>query len=249
MTDAQKFVVVASPRTGSNYLQSLLSSHPKVFCAGETFLQPQRVIDELRDIQAPVEKLGQLGKSLKGGKSVAALETFYSMAPCVNAEALGFRLFYDHLGYVRNQAVMRYLRANDVKIVHLQRENLLRQFLSLTMAEEAGIWVSSKKVPSKTVHLDARKCRRYLQRAVRTRNAFSRKLRHLTVLGLTYEQLSEDYQKSMEEIWQFLGVESAPVSSTLKKLNNAPLHEAIQNYSELKRSLAETPWNKFFDDE
>jgi len=66
---------------------------------------------------------------------------------------------------------------------------------------------------------------------------------------LTYEQLSEDYQKSMEEILQFLGVESAPVSSTLKKLNNAPLHEAIQNYSELKRSLADTTWNKFFDDE
>jgi LPS sulfotransferase NodH len=247
VTDANNFVVVASPRTGSNYLQTLLSSHPKVFCAGEMFLQPERVVDELHNVGAPEKELAHLSKSLEQGATVAALESLYSIAPLVNVDAIGFRLFYDHLSDRRNRQVLEYFRSHQTKVIHLRRDNLLRQYLSLSVAQTAEVWVSEQKVATTSVHLDPRKCRRYLKRTAKARDVFSGKMRHLDVMDLTYEELSEDHERTVGAVLDFIGVERAPLSSNLKKLNNAPLDEAIQNYESLKLSLKDTPWIRYFD--
>src|SRR5579871_4263372 len=81
-TKIQRFMVLGSARTGSNLLLSLLSAHPQVKTYGELFnldMLPKASLTEVLD--DPVAYLRQ--KVYQDHKS--------------EIEAVGFKMFYDHL--------------------------------------------------------------------------------------------------------------------------------------------------------
>jgi LPS sulfotransferase NodH len=70
---------------------------------------------------------------------------------------------------------------------------------------------------------------------------------HPTV-EITYEDLVADSDNVVGRIETFLGVEPAPMSTTLRRQNPEPLRELITNYDELRAAFAGTEHEAFFDD-
>jgi hypothetical protein len=63
---------------------------------------------------------------------------------------------------------------------------------------------------------------------------------------LYYEDLVANTEKEIQDVQQFLGVESLPLTPYTKKQEKRPLKEIITNYDELKEKFEDTPWQTFF---
>ena len=55
-----------------------------------------------------------------------------------------------------------------------------------------------------------------------------------------YEDLVGNEEQGFDELFRFLGVEPAPVSSSLQKVNPTSHEELIENYGEVREALEGT---------
>jgi hypothetical protein len=59
---------------------------------------------------------------------------------------------------------------------------------------------------------------------------------------ITYEDLLADQRRCLEPVWDVLGVAEVEVTSPLKRLEQRPLRETVENYSELVREFSGTDY-------
>jgi LPS sulfotransferase NodH len=268
----ERFVVLGSARTGSNYLLSLLSAHPAIKVYGELFN-----LDKLPEpslLEALDDPLAYLRKRL------------YAPHP-PHIAAVGFKMFYYHLKpayfeklidpseasdglrtkferfyhfieskydwatlYARFEATWDALIADrSVKVLHLKRRNLLHTLISHKTAFATGQWmrVASREQPKTTIHLDPEECQRYFDRlagfAADADAAFADHAR----LDVTYEGLVHAQAEELERIFGFLTLPGAPVKTLMKKQILAPASEVVDNYGQLREHFKDTRWHAFFD--
>ncbi len=268
----QRFMVLGSARTGSNLLLSLLSAHPHIKTYGELFnldMLPKTSLIEVLD--DPVTYLRQ--KVYQDHK--------------LEIEAVGFKMFYDHLtrdyftklvdvsdaapqlkekytqfssfiesNYAweildkRFQTAWEFLRADQsLAVIHLQRGNMLHTLISLKRAYMTSQWWSLKSgsQTAPPVHLDPEECCRYFEKlssaAAEADAAFAE---HPTI-NIIHEDLIENQQNTMQQVFDFLKVPYQSVTSRMKKQNLASPRESIENYEQLKNYFRNTRWDVFFE--
>lgn len=255
----QRFIILASPRTGSNYLVSLLKSHTRVICYGEVinpkfahFGYPgydQRRFVAFRD-KYPVRFMEEM--------------IFRKYSPSV--AAVGFKIFYHHAREGRLKKIWPYLKElPDFKIIHLKRKNPLKSFLSYRLAKMTDIWqiydasqsnnllesalsmYRTAVMKETKIRLDYTECLNYFLRIQKRINQCNNFFKEKPILEVFYEDLDKDCLKEMERIQKFLNLETETLSSSLKKQNIRPLTETISNYWELKEKFKDTYWINFFD--
>jgi LPS sulfotransferase NodH len=271
-THVQRFMLLATARTGSNLLSSLLSAHPSIKMYGELFnldTLPQKTLLEALD-----DPVAYLRKRL-----------YKPHRPEI--AAVGFKMFYDHLKKdyfdkpvelsdvserVRSKTLdfARYIETNypwpilsrrfqdtwnvliedrDLAVIHLRRKNGLDTLISLKTAFVTGqFWSLNTGGEAKTtIHLTPEECRHYFQRvdalAEETEAAFAQ---HRT-LDLTYEDLQGSRDRELARIARFLHVPEAPVSTRMQKQIRFPASDVVANYTELKDCFKQTKWHAFFD--
>jgi hypothetical protein len=69
-------------------------------------------------------------------------------------------------------------------------------------------------------------------------------------LSLTYEENIRDprrHQETVEDICEFLGIESAPVQTQYQKMAPPSLREGVANYEALARQLSGTEYARYLD--
>src|SRR6267378_4228509 len=271
-SNARRFMVLGSARTGSNLLLSLLSAHPRIKTYGELFN-----LDML-----PKESLLEALEN-----PVAFLRRRVDQTHKPEITAVGFKMFYEHLtrDYFRKpidvsdaspqlqekyaqfsnfiesnyaweilderfRTTWEFLRADrSLAVIHLRRRNMLHTLISLKRAFTTSQWWSLKSGLQTTsaVYLDPEECCRYFHKLDSSAAEADAAFAGHPKIDVIYEDLIEKQQDTLHRTFAFLKVASGPVTTRMKKQNPAPPWETVSNYAELKGCFQNTRWGVFFE--
>jgi LPS sulfotransferase NodH len=224
-------IVLARSRTGSNLLVSLLNSHPLIRIRGEKCAR------------------------LHGQDIYEVLKTAFS-ARSPKVCLAGFKLFYYHPNDQDSDLLWQTLVAlPNLKVIHLRRENILRTLLSRKIASVQDVWKNSGETadaegvkPRLTVHLSQGELEKGFTQTRGWEQWGEQLFREHAMHAVTYEELVEDRDETMERLFEFLGVEGWSTETVLEKQNTQRLSELIENYDDLCHAFQNTPWSGFFNE-
>ena len=137
---------------------------------------------------------------------------------------------------------------NDVRFVHLIRNNCLKMTVSRILARQRGLYHSTRAVAPSKVTLNADRILHQLDemrnKVVQHQDAISR-CRNIEVF---YEDYVKREQDEAKRILEFLGVDYiAPLSSNLVKINPNSLRDLISNYDEIASRLRGSPYEHLLE--
>ena len=247
-------------------LRTALESHPGIRCQAEPFNSDSPSLPY--DLDTPVERI---------------LERWVYGPDTERFDAVGFVLhIYHPMGLeafpgIRENPAWQGIwptlaRMPGLKVIMLERENLLHRHLSHVLARKTSYWhswnadrvdavthlgdrappraqIGSQRPPVAPVVLSPETLR------VDFEDIEALRRRALDVLGahptltLRYEQMCAEPEAAFAAVQRFLGVEPTPLETGLRRLEQRPLDQAIANYAQLARDFASTKWSSFFDEE
>lgn len=227
-----KFVVLFLGRSGSTYLMETLRSHSTIRARGEHLF-----------------KLKTLGSAAQ----IQWTREFFTLPAQVPYRAIGFRTKLSDV--VDADEFADLLRSLDVRIIHLDRHNLVKQAISWLNSEQlhetTGAWNlyrAADRLPP--LEVDQSKFADYLALLVQGRRRLGRYVANLRspTLHITYEDLLVDYQDTIMRVFKFLEVPPDSVESRIRKTTNDNLRLAISNFAELRAQYAGTTYEPMFDE-
>ena len=265
-----RLVVVSYPRSGTHLLRTLLESHPAIRCQAEPFNSDSRRLPY--DLDTPTQEIldrwvypnqAPDGIVWQGFVLQAyhpfALEAFPGIRPNPRWANVWDRL-----------AAM-----DDLRVIFLERRDLLRRHLSHRLSRETGRWHDwdPKRVETVThlapppddqigrparggetgrpplprLRLDAQALEQDFREVARWRSRARERLGHLPSLDLEYEELCRDGARVHRQLLDFLGLPPRPLVAATRRLEHRPLGEAIHNLETLGRHFRNTPWAKLFE--
>lgn len=132
-----RFAVVASARSGSNLLVSMLNSHPQFLCHGEVFhrsgvrsFPPANILKELLELDP---------KAVRDKNPQKFVELVYALSR--QRMAVGFKIFVNH----EPKALDYLIQQTDTKLIVLDRENRLASYSSMKIGNQTGVWWEKKQ--------------------------------------------------------------------------------------------------------
>lgn len=239
-----KFVVFGQARSGSTLLVRLLQSHPQIQCDGEILGR--------HGWRSGVKKL------LHGPLRHFPEPYIFWKATRSTRYAYGFKLLINQT--TAPSRTIRTIHARGWQIIHIQRRSLFDQALSRAVASLTSHWAGFNEakqsdtafitIPPDHVLIRIRYC-------VENRQKSLHALKGIPHILVTYEDdlLDEAARNHIcGEIFQALGVEQRPVSTTRQRSWNRPYSELIVNYDELLGLMETTEvqelqaeWERLFD--
>jgi LPS sulfotransferase NodH len=244
--DYQRFLVVGVARTGSTLLNSLLNAQPHVIAFGEIFRGDGAIGWDRRPFHND-----QSRRLLRAHETrpIEFLETSVFGRWPREIAAVGFKLFHYHARTGAQAAVWPYLRDDpDLAIIHLKRNNILEQYLSLRVAHATDVWSSTSKAArtSEPIRLEPEACLRHFEEVQAQDAACAAFFAGGRLLTLTYEELVADQAAAMDRVAAHLGLRLQPAKAGVVRQRTQPLSSAIANYDELRDYFAGSAWERFF---
>lgn len=109
-------------------------------------------------------------------------------------KAIGFKLFYYRLEKGNIYKIWDYILSQvDIRIVHLQRVNILKQLTSYRIAQKTQLWISNNhktNLNNIRIYLDPNDCLFVFEKWSDYFYAYSQSLENHKVLHVTYEDLA-----------------------------------------------------------
>jgi LPS sulfotransferase NodH len=275
-----RFAILSSARSGSNFLHSMLKSHNNIQVYGEIFniqsaspaildqlfTNPNKYVEDLLNQKfAPAKKA--LGFKLFYNQMTAAqvdcefYSTYFIDSKDVSKEEFEqienkkkqIKTNYDTgKAKKRVENVWSYFKEDrKLKILHLKRENRLKQYLSLCRAWRSNEWIchTSKKLPShKSIRIDSQNCLRYFNKMDQWEKNYHEIFKDNDTLEISYEKLQKAPRSQLKMIQAFLDIPIRKLNSPLQKQRGEPISIAIENYEELKHKFKGTCYEHFFSD-
>jgi LPS sulfotransferase NodH len=251
--DYGKFIILGQGRSGSNMLIGLLNSHSQVVSYGELFLSAERINWGFPKHDQYLHSPKLL--SLRNNNPEKFLRKHIFKRYPTPISAVGFKLFYSHARGDASEAVWNFLKnRQDIKIVHIKRNNFLKSFLSYKKALITDEWliISQKGISNQpkdmNIYLDAQECLahfNYMQNSILEYDFFFDQHKKIDVI---YEELCTDYHSVMRQVQDFLEINQETLEPNTVKQSSLSLSESITNYFELKEQFQNTPWSVFFED-
>lgn len=137
----------------------------------------------------------------------------------------------------------------SLAVIHLQRRNTLHTLISLKRAYMTSQWwslkSSSQTIPP--VHLDPEECCRYFEKLSSAAAEADAAFAEHPKINVIHEDLIENQQDTMQQVFAFLKVPHKSVTTRMKKQNLASPRETVSNYEELKSYFQHTRWHVFFE--
>ena len=286
-TDYTRFIILGDARSGSTLAQQALNSHPNIVCFREIFAFKPGYIDYDVD--------GWDGHSaadyeLRQRDARAFLRERIFCAHADPIKAVGFKFHYVHFWFSED-TLPALTEDRELRVVHLQRRNMLRSLVSLRIAEQTGQWLQHDAVkhrmgtlrrkitissigeamrqPGRSVTrirnflrpvnppaqgerqplvLTKDDCDAHFYRVKHNEEHFGREFEAHPSMVITFEELAVNRDAVLGTVHDFLGVERARSSATLRRQNPEPLRELVANYHELRAAYAGTEYEWFFDE-
>ena len=230
-----RFVILATPRSGSNWLCTLLDSHPDILCHHELF-NPRGIHYSLRCRDGRLAHLGSFEE--RNWCPAEFLERCWR-------ESLGHAVVGFKLNRGQNQGIFRRVLSDSaVRKIVLTRANGVKAFVSELIAERTGLWesypgmpVSAKAVKVKVDYEDM------LRRIDENRRYLGELLEPLKSSGqeylrTVYEDLAFDAER--HRILRYLGVTPCVerLRTVTRKLNSTNLRDHVENFDEIEAEMS-----------
>ncbi len=222
-----RFMILSSPRSGTHMLRTSLNGHPHIEAKSEIF-NPGFLKTEAYDENTPVQE-------------IVSKHLFYQYDP--NIRAVGFILHRSGAQFGNWPTLWTQLEKDkDLKIIMLNRHNLLRRYLSYCKMRDKNRSITA--------------CRRYFtvnelkQEFIRHEKEvaeFEQRFSGHEIIHVSYEELCSDYRATMYHLQHFLGVPVKPISPLTEKNQSKDIDQEIGNFNTLRDAFAETRWKWFFE--
>jgi len=212
-TNHSGFIIISDARSGSTMLKTALQGHPKIFIKGELFLQ-----DGYKYLN------GIIAKRLLTYAPEVSFDYFYYRDYSSNPLAVGFKLLSGQL-YGNKSIIWERIQNDSVlKVMRLDRKNLLERYASLQTAIETEIWNirDPNKAPTYKITIDISSLITYLREDVKNQLFLSNIFANHPVHSITYEELYSNYDNSIQGVLKFLDVPYATLKPSIIKRKSAP---------------------------
>lgn len=244
----QRFIILTDQRSGSNHLGDLLDSHLSIRVAGEIFNPNQQHISRNHP-------LPEHFRELRARDPIAFLKAFFTQPLDPSITHLGFRIFHDH-ARSRTERSERSIwttlrRTKELQVIHLKRRNLLRNLLSLKLAERSNEWERLEGTPPvryEPLRIEYEEVIAHFKARERSFSRGSRFFRRQRRIEIFYEDLERDEEQQIAALLSFLGLPLQPLVSSTRKQNQQPTQELIENHADLEERFRDTRWHEFFLD-
>jgi hypothetical protein len=259
----QKFILLTYMRSGSNHFLDLLRSHEQIISYGN--LWGKGLTYPYPGYPTPNSK-----RLMKYRKKypVEFVNTKIYQAFNESIRAVGFKISYD-----KPPQVLDYLRTlPDLKVINLQRVNLLDMHLSYLISRETkktqalmkddeqfvkdlGVLSRMKILEKATdptlpenfkIEVNYEECFAQFEKISSHVEKFQDFFRPEQVLVVYYHDLVNDPAAVSRKVLDFLGVDQKPLKSRFIKINTKKPSEVISNYSQLKERFAGSKWEEYF---
>jgi hypothetical protein len=242
------FVIISTQRSGSTLIRTSLDSHPEIRCLGEVFL-PTYKQEHSYYGSLKAQGVSKTGAIFRRRELVYRhLDQLYGDYPTTGAT--GFKVMYDQLSYRRYgfPMVLSYVRKNDVRVIHLIRENSLNTCISKQFARATRTYHTDASRAQTAMPIDIPTLIREIKTVEKGKLRWRSVLTGLACLEVSYEDFVNNKHAVSRRLLEFLDVDSAVhLVSPLKKLLTAPLTESVMNYRELESTLKAAGLARFLD--
>jgi LPS sulfotransferase NodH len=239
-----RFVVLSTQRSGSTWVVDMLTSHPRVVAYSELFMHGGKGTPKWGKEQA-LPYWQTFIRERRGGRATRPYWLWRYLGQAFEdrpgVEAIGFKLMYSQLTPVA-KPLMPALWLKRVRIIHLIRRNALDVVLSKEAGQARRGVLHAREgqlVEAVRVRLDTDDLMERLaahERAIAGARVRFKRV-GLPYREVVYEDLVADEAGGFGALFEFLGVEPAPVSSSLQKVNPTAHEELIENYGEVREAL------------
>ncbi len=243
-----KAIILTTQRTGSTFLVECLDSHPEVYCLGEMLAGGHVWVPDF------VYKSRYATKAYRYLSSGAAFSTWMMNRYFARADrpVMVFKAMYNH---IRPPWTIRYLREHpEIRILHLRRHNLLKQFVShqLIAVKRDKVWQPHATAPvtPASITISSEAALQYMRRLRAEYDAHEQLFNGHARLPLCYETMVGGQSLRPEvarEVCEFLGIGQQPMRSTLIKMNPVDLRSMVKNYDELAADIGRTEFADLLD--
>jgi hypothetical protein len=229
----QRFVVLSTPRSGTNYFISKMLLAPDILLAWEPF---NRGMDSWFDATGLLQSLPDSTRKALSDLELRnrSHEEFYATAfssdadiPLPGVSALGFKLFPNH----SPDLFWNVTKDPQLKLIIIERKNRLHSFVSLLQAWRAGNWIHAP-YDGRTRHVfDPVHFEIYCQLVGTTFASIRSNVadRNVSHLYLHYDRLFDE--NIYEKACAFLGVEYVQKKNVLKKQMKVSPLDSFSNRS------------------
>lgn len=218
--DAPRVVIYAQGRTGSTLLEELLAS------TGH--------LDRFRELVAPERPPVRWPRAYVEGRSRRHGAGFVW-----HCKPYHLTVDRDRTGLPRVSPTELLGRLHDDgwQVVHLRRRDLVRHALSGMVAAHRGAHLSREgdDAAEPTITVDREQLTGIVERRREHQDRERRDLTGIDHVDVTYEDDlvdADDHQATVDRIMAALGLPSAPVRTSLRRINARPLSEIVANYDE-----------------
>ena len=268
----QRHFIYTEARSGSNYLVNLFNQHPHLVSYGEVlgdWTKPHQINRFLTLNGKPNKNYLEYIYSSKLFFYLAQIyygwKNFRQKKPIQfkhyqDIKSLGIKDFHYNL---RELDLCNFFQKNeDILIIHLYRENLLKQHISLELMRQSKVVSSenltlsnknSNDVKKRKLYIDTSEIMKILEIAENFVKEREEALSHLPdsrVLSISYEELfssSESKNRFRDEVFKFLGVEQIDIESDHRKISSNNLVDIVENYQQVYDTLINTKFAKYLD--
>ena len=226
-----RFILFGRGRSGTTALLSMLDDVPVLRCEGEILHN-----------YVPYPYRHVLGRCAWVG------------GPGYGCKILSYQVRDVQTALNRPEALLRMLwDEHGFQILYLRRTNLLRHALSNIRArrEQFHQKKDDAAAEARALHVDPDAVMEWIHSSEALGAYEGKVLEGVPHLSLTYEEHirnPEDHQQTVDDICAYLGVESAPIESSYRKMAPPSLREGIGNYEAVAHRLRGTPYEHYLEE-
>lgn len=233
----RKFVILGTPRSGTQLLVSYLDNHPAIICHMELFHKNGIYYSEKLDLTV-TKKYSLTERDLL---PMEFLNTMWQASEKQGINAMGFKfLFY------QNPVIYDYiLNDKDIKKIIIKRTNILMSYVSAREAERSGTYhmykYKSKKlnVNESKIEINVDVLVKYINDVKWRRQTLFNKLKETGQQYFEINYLNLNQPWAMRKLLRFIGVpdKNIVLETSLEKVNTRKLKDRISNYKEVANAL------------
>ena len=143
---------------------------------------------------------------------------------------------------VRKKLINYLKRSEQVRVLFLERNNLLHQYVSWMVSIETQQWraeISDSRLPleRRQIEIDPDRLRYQTREWKNNMQQFRQIFSGFPSMTLTYEELCDDTEFSMGSVQKFLNISQQKLNSSMVRLNPEPVNQRILNYEEIKMAF------------
>lgn len=229
-----KIVVIAPARSGSTFFRNLMDSHPKLNISGELFSLNRVLGLNAEGLKGSYEKMCQDAQKVKEISQIRFLNEYVFPD---NRNIYGFKLLYRQYLHDSNLEAINWLKnKNDVKFIHLWRENLLARFVSNQLfIDKHNPSVKNFVNPkTKKVFIDPNVFIYDTNFHLETKNMINESFNQENIYNITYENIIND-NGDLKKLFDWLELDYVQLNSITLKEDNRLLSDKIENINEIRK--------------